>query len=181
MIATHPSITTLHDLLVYEAKKMADAESQLLRILPQWMARAESVQLKERLTQYLVFMNQHLKGLENFFVHEHVPLLGVVNRIVQGFIEETDEKLSACSDPEIADACLLAAIQEINNYKISMYGTAAAFGQALDLRDFASNFHKAELDEIEIDNCLSSLAEHYINIRAKAPIIKQNSYAKGIL
>ena len=72
-----------------------------------------------------------------------------------------------CTDAEVKDACLLACIQAINHFKISMYGTAAAFANALDMEKQAAIFHEAEVNEKQIDDRLSQLAEHEINIRAK--------------
>jgi hypothetical protein len=41
----------------------------------------------------------------------------------------------------------------------------------LNLEKFASVFHEAEINEKQIDDRLSQLAEHEINARAKAPIL----------
>lgn len=87
------------------------------------------------------------------------------------FIEETNEKLNSCADQKAQDACLLACIQGINHFKISLYGTAAAFAKQLEMEKFASLFHKAEVNEKQIDDRLSQLAEHEINIAAKTPVV----------
>ena len=59
---------------------------------------------------------------------------------------------------------------KFNHFKISTYGTAAAFANALNMEKQASVFHEAEVNEKQIDDRLSQLAEHEINIKAKAPI-----------
>jgi ferritin-like metal-binding protein YciE len=108
--------------------------------------------------------------MESFFVEESFTYLSMVNRIMQAFIEETEEKLASCSDTEVKDACLLACIQDINHYKISTYGTAAAFATDLGLDDAAVIFRELEINEKHIDDRLSQLAEHEINIKAKATL-----------
>jgi len=90
---------------------------------------------------------------------------------MHAFIEEAEEKLNACTDAEVRDACLLACIQSINHFKISTYGTAAAFAKALDMENQAVIFHEAEINEKQIDDRLSQLAEFEINVKAKAPIV----------
>jgi ferritin-like metal-binding protein YciE len=89
---------------------------------------------------------------------------------MHAFIEETGEKLSNCTDPEIKDACLLASIQAINHFKISMYGTAAAFANALEMDKQACLFHEAEVNEKQIDDRLTQLALYEINNHAKSPV-----------
>ncbi|MBS1527817.1 MAG: DUF892 family protein, partial [Bacteroidetes bacterium] len=82
-----------------------------------------------------------------------------------------NERLSNCANPQVRDACLLASIQSINHFKISTYGTAAAFAEALDMGKMSAIFHELEINEKHIDDRLSQLAEYEINGRAKATII----------
>jgi ferritin-like metal-binding protein YciE len=89
---------------------------------------------------------------------------------MNAFIEEAEEKLNSCTDTEVRDACLLACIQGINHYKISTYGTAAAFANALEMEKQAVIFHEIEVSEKQIDDRLSQLALHEINNNARAPI-----------
>ena len=87
------------------------------------------------------------------------------------FIEEINEKLLQCIDNEVKDACLLAGIQGINHYKISIYGTAAAFTSDLGMEEFSVLFHEAEVNEKQIDDRLSQLALFEVNKNARAPIV----------
>jgi ferritin-like metal-binding protein YciE len=171
MAENNPTVTTLHNLLDYDARKFTSAEVQLKNILPQWIHQTGSLQLKTVLQKYLDFVQQHVKKMEYFFEEEKISSLSAINRVMQAFIEETGEKLLNCTDTQVKDACLLASIQAINHFKISMYGTAAAFANALEMEKAAAIFHEAEVNEKQIDDRLSQLAEHEINTRAKAPIV----------
>jgi ferritin-like metal-binding protein YciE len=51
-----------------------------------------------------------------------------------------------------------------------MYGTAASFANALDLKKVAKLFYAAEVSEKQIDKRLSELAEQEVNLRAKVPL-----------
>lgn len=165
------TITNLHDLLDYNARKFTNAEIQLKISLIEWVAKASSLKLKDVLRKYLDFVQQHVQKLESFFEAEQISSLSRTNMIMKSFIEETEEKLSNCTDPEVRDACLLASVQDINHFKISLYGTAAAFARELNMEEFAGTFREAEINEKQIDDRLSQLAEHEINTRAKAPIL----------
>lgn len=170
-MANNQFITTLHNLLDYDASKFISAEIQLRNSLPDWINKAGSLQLKIILQKYLDFVEQHIKKMDGFFDDEKMSTLNLTNRVMQGFIEETNEKLSNCTDAEVQDACLLACIQAINHFKISTYGTAAAFANILDMGKAATIFHEAEINEKQIDDRLSQLAEHEINAKAKTPIV----------
>jgi ferritin-like metal-binding protein YciE len=165
------TITTLHQLLVFDVGRFVSAEVQLQKKLPEWTDTASSPKLKASLHKCLEFVTEHLQKLDNFIEAEKIDQLPLFSRIMQAFILETEEKLSHCSDHEVRDACLLACIQEINHFKISAYGTAAAFAKALGFEEQAGVFHEAEVNEKQIDDRLSQLAEHEINLKARAPII----------
>jgi ferritin-like metal-binding protein YciE len=164
-------ITTLHNLLDYDARKFTSAEIQLKNSLSAWISKAGSLKLKTVLQKYLDYVEQHVQKMEIFFEEENISSLSLTNRVMNAFIEETEERLSNCADAEVKDACLLACIQGINHYKISAYGTAAAFAKALGMEKAAAVFHEAEVNEKQIDDRLSQLAEFEINTKAKAPVL----------
>jgi ferritin-like metal-binding protein YciE len=164
-------ITTLHNLLDYDARKFTSAETALKNRLPEWIGHTDSLKLKTVLQKYLDFIQKHIQMLEGFFEEEQISSVNFTNRIMQAFIDEATEKLSGCADAAIKDACLLACVQAINHFKISMYGTAAAFAKELGMQKQAAVFHEAEVEEKQIDDRLSQLAEHEINLHAKTPIV----------
>jgi ferritin-like metal-binding protein YciE len=173
MIENNQAITNLHNLLNYDASKFTSAEAELKNSLERWISKAESLQLKIVLRKYLDFVQENLQKMESFFIEENINAISVNNHVMLAYIMETDEKLNSCIDSAIIDACMLASIQAINHFKISMYGTAAAFANALEMQKHASVFHEAEVKEKQIDDRLSQLAEHEINIKAKTPFILQ--------
>jgi ferritin-like metal-binding protein YciE len=171
MADNHQTITTLHNLLDYDARQFTSAEIKLKKILPEWISKAGSLQLKTVLQKYFDFTELHVQQMEKFFETENINSMSLHNRVMHAFIHEAEEKMNSCTDVEVRDACLLACIQAINHFKISMYGTAAAFSKALDMEQQAAVFHEAEVNEKQIDDRLSQLAEFEINVKAKAPIV----------
>ena len=165
------NLTSLKNLLDYNIQKATGVEAQLIHILPEWINQSGSVKLKVVLQKYLDLVQLHLENLNNFLEEEKIISLSVTNRIMQAFIQETTEQLDKCTDAEVKDACLLACVQNINHFKISLYGTWAAFANALDMSKHASVFREAEVNEKQIDDRLSQLAVHEINVNARAPII----------
>ena len=174
MAALNKEISNLHDLLDYDARNLLSGEMQLKQVIHDWTNRANAFKLKEVLSKYLIFIEKHIVVLTGFFAEEKMFSQAIASKPMQAFIQSCNEKLQQCADPEVSDACLLSCIQEINHYKISSYGTAAAFANTLGMEKFASVFHEAEVNEKQIDDRLSQLAEHDINIRARAPISLPN-------
>ena len=67
MADNNQTVTTLRNLLDYDARKFTSAEIQLQNILPQWIQQAGSLQLKTVLQRYLDLVQQHIKKMEYFF------------------------------------------------------------------------------------------------------------------
>lgn len=171
MSNNNETITSLHDLLDYDARRYLCAEVQLKNVLPEWIKKSSSLKLKNILNKYLEFVEENTIKLENFFLDEKINSVTITNRIMQALIEETEEKIKRGTDAQVQDAALLAAVQIINHFKISTYGTSAAFSKALDNKKYGEIFHDAEVNEKQIDERLSMLAEKEINLGAKAPIL----------
>lgn len=166
------SVVTLSDLLALETGRIMEGEKILIQTLPGWVQQVSSVKLRNILNQYLDYIRHHEQEMVNYFIHDAAQPSAGRNRVMRALVEDADEKLGYCADPEIYDACLLASVQEINHYKISVYGTVAAFFNALGKSDSASVFHKAEKDEKRIDEQLSFQADLDINELARTPVIK---------
>lgn len=171
MTLNNSNLASLHNLLDYDASKFTSAEIQLKHHLPEWINKAGSLKLKNVLQKYQEIVDQHVVKMESFFEDEEITSLSLKNRVMDAFIAETEEKIANCTDPGVKDACLLACVQAINHFKISMYGTAAAFAKTLDMGKQAAIFYEAEVNEKQIDDRLSQLAEHEINTTAKTPHI----------
>jgi ferritin-like metal-binding protein YciE len=167
---TSETLPTLLSLLDYDAGKFTSAEAQLQNTLPRWIEDAGSLQLKCVLEKYLALVQEHIKKLDIFCAEENFTYISLRNRVMTAFIEETDEKLALCGDAQVIDACLLACVQNINHYKISTYGTAAAFARDLAMNDAVTIFRDLEIDEKQIDHRLSQLAEHEVNTKTKTPV-----------
>ncbi len=165
----HKSIATLHDLLIYDTRTFTNAEEELKNVLPQWIDTATSFQVKTVLQKYLQQVQEHLNMFNDLLNDENEQWIQI-SKVMLTLIEETNDKLAQCTERQVKDACLLESVQVINHYKISMYGTAAAFANMLDNKEHANLFYKAEVNEKQIDDRLSQLASFEINKLARTPI-----------
>ncbi len=140
-----PLLLSLDQLLHYDACKFTSAELQLNKSLPQWILKSHSSKLKTILSSYLRYVSDQLRKMEQFLEEENISIFNmhVCNRVmeVEAFIDETNEKLDNCEDPEVRDACLITCVQEINHYKLSAYGSAAEFARVLAMPKHATIFY----------------------------------------
>lgn len=165
------TLSTLHDLLIHDLRKILDGEDQLILLLPDWRKKIKSARLKLVLEQYVAYLQYHVDGIENFFERKKLMNLRVRNNLVKAFIDEVNDSLNDCSDSEIADALLVSSLQQIIHYKISAYGTISSFAVTLDLDISANEFYSNVKDEKDIDSRLSFLADKEINPLARSPIV----------
>ena len=86
MNATIPTITTLHDLVDYDARKLLSAEQQMEHVLPDWINKAGSVVLKSILQQYLDFVKTQNEKVREFVNEENINSLSRVNNVMQSLI-----------------------------------------------------------------------------------------------
>ena len=167
----HQTITTLSQLAKVDTAMILDAERQLRSLIPKWIDKADSPKLKATLQKYKEMVTAHIERLESVVEGQEQFYSFLTNRSVKAIIEDTEEKLSYCFDKEVVNASLLSGIQFLNHYKICSYGTAAAYAKRLDMENMAEYFHTAEVNEKQIDDRLTQLAEFEINPKAKTPII----------
>jgi ferritin-like metal-binding protein YciE len=167
----HSNINGLRDLLIHNIQALINAEMQLKNVIPGWIDKTSSLKMKMVLQKYLELIQMHVEKLDHFLGNEKVPLFPGNNAVMDAFIHETNALLAKCTDAEVKDAGLLACVQNINHFKISNYGTSAAFTNTLEMEEAAVAFREAEINEKQIDDRLSQLAEHEINVNARDPII----------
>jgi ferritin-like metal-binding protein YciE len=171
MSDNYQTITTLGDLLEYDIRKFYSAELQLETKLEKWVVDASSLKLKTVIQRYREKIIVHKQKMEEYLQEENISAAGFTDQIMAAFIDDTEERLNICRDAEVKDACLLANLQAINHYKISLYGTAAAFANSVGKEKYSLAFHEASVSEIQIDDRLTQLAAYEINQRARTPLV----------
>jgi ferritin-like metal-binding protein YciE len=169
MTYSEHKIISLRDLFDYNICEFVSSEMQLKNILPKWIAIAYSLKLKNILDEYLSLVELNIKNSKAFINEEKTPFPFIKSKIMQAMVKQTRGKLNQCADIEIKDACLLAAIQSINHFKIFMYGTLESYAVALQMEKSSAIFQKAKANERQIDDHLCLLAETEINVKAKIP------------
>lgn len=165
-----PNINSLQELLDLNASQFSSAEIELKTKLLKWINVVSSIQLRSILKKYVNVTSQHLHRVDTFLGQEKIRSVKRTNTVMLAFINSLEEKIAICRNPSIRDACILAGIQSICHFKMSSYGTAAAFADMVGLVEFRNVFQESGSNEKQIDKELTHLAAEHINPNALMPL-----------
>ena len=168
-------LDTLHDLFVLEIQDLYDAENQIIQAMPQLMDVVTSNTLKEGIQNHLDQTREQIKRLEKICQELDIEPNGKTCVGMEGIIEEGIELLQEAVPSPTLDAALIAALQKVEHYEISGYGTTAAYAKQMGHTKALDLLHTTLEEEKDEDAALSKLAEGIINKEAYAS--QQGKYA----
>lgn len=161
---------SLQQLLDDGIYKLIAGETILKNTLPKWIDETHSLSLKTMLRNYSYQISVNVEKLKAMCAsHEENRKQCVTDRIMQAYIEDTNEKLERSTE-SVQDASLLEAIQAISQYKIHAYNSVAAWAITLEMLKDAKFLNDAKLTEKNIDERLYYLAIREVNRKARAPM-----------
>lgn len=152
-----------HDTL----KDIYFAEKKILATLPKMAQAAQSTDLKKAFEKDRGETEGHVTRLEKVFAAiEKKPQAKTCDAIV-GITDEGAEIMKEYKGSPALDAGLLAAVQAVEHYEMSRYGTLRTWAEELGMGD-AARLLQATLDEEEAtDSALTKLAESLVNVEAE--------------
>jgi len=159
-------IGTMDDLFVHTLRDIYYAENQIVKALPEMMAKATDPQLKQGFQSHLAETKNHVKRLEQVFEMHGVQAKGVDCPAIDGIIDEAEEIAGEVEDKQVLDAALIAAAQAVEHYEMTRYGTLIAWAKQLGRNDCASVLQKNLDEEKAVDKKLTAMAEASINRKA---------------
>src|ERR1044071_1426108 len=159
-------IQTMDDLFVHTLRDIYYAENQIVKALPDMIAKATDAQLKQGLQSHLAETKNHVKRVEEVFKMHGVEISGVDCPAMDGIVEKADDVAGEIEDKKVLDAGLIAAAQAVEHYEIARYGTLIAWAKQLGRSDCASMLQKNLDEEKAADKKLTALAESSVNRKA---------------
>ena len=159
-------IGTMDDLFVHTLRDIYYAENQIVKALPEMMAKATDPQLKQGFQSHLAETKNHVKRLEQVFEMHGVEAKGVDCPAIDGIIDEAEEIAGEVEDKQVLDAALIAAAQAVEHYEMTRYGTLVAWAKQLGRNDCASVLQKNLDEEKAVDKKLTAMAEASVNRKA---------------
>src|SRR5258705_926525 len=159
-------IKTMDDLFVHTLRDIYYAENQILKALPDMVAKASDPQLKQGFQAHLAETKNQVSRLEQGFKQHGHEASGVDCPAIDGIIDEANDVAGEVDDKAVLDAALIAAAQAVEHYEMTRYGSLIAWAKQLGRSDCASLLQQNLDEEKAADKKLTSLAEGAINRKA---------------
>jgi ferritin-like metal-binding protein YciE len=159
-------IDTFEELFVHTLQDIYYAEHQILKALPDMVAKASDAELKKGFRTHLKQTKGQIKRLDRAFkMIKSVPQ-GTKCPAIDGIIEEANEIAGEIDNKTVLNAALIAAAQAVEHYEITRYGTLVAWARLLGHNDVAKLLNMNLKEEKATDKKLGSIAKRKINRKA---------------
>jgi ferritin-like metal-binding protein YciE len=157
--------SSLKELYVEELRDIYDAESQLVKALPEMAKAATSEELQSGFEEHLEQTKEHVRRLEKVLNDLGEKAKGKKCKGMQGLVAEGKEIIEEDFEDDVKDAALISAAQRVEHYEIAAYGTVRTYAEILGEQNAVSLLEKTLNEEKETDEKLTELAEG-INVEA---------------
>src|SRR5207302_500131 len=162
------AIGSLRDLYIDELGDLYDAETQMLRTLPQLVEQTRAPELRDALTKHCDESRLHLERLDLIFTHwgerrKARPCAGLA-----GIVQEAGDRLNEVTTDDARDAAIIGVAQRIEHYEIAAYGCARTYARRLNRPDEARLLQETLDDEGRADRHLTEIAQARISGDAPA-------------
>jgi ferritin-like metal-binding protein YciE len=157
----------LQALLLDELNDIYGSEKHQLVILPMLKRAASSLKLCSVLARHLDSTREQLTRLEEVFSQLGKTADERISESILGIARECETVIGE-TEPGTAtrDAGLIMSVQKLEHYEIGSYGSLAQLARTLEYDDIADLLETTLMEEKDVDDLLTSLAENYINIEA---------------
>lgn len=152
-------INNLHGLLVLELQLLYNVENQIVKNLPALIEAASHDSLKLALRDHWEESKKQIERLAKVFnmIDEEVIEGDCVS--IYGLISQAKRFISIPMKTEVLDAAIISAVQTIEHYEISCYGSAISHAEYLDLDDVVDLLQENLKEEVAADKKLTRIAE----------------------
>jgi ferritin-like metal-binding protein YciE len=159
-------IKTMDDLFLHVVQDIYYAEQQIMKSLPDMIAKATNRELTTALRNHLGETEKQIGRLDKVFELLGQKPKGAHCPAIDGIIKEANEIAAEVSDKKVLDAALIAAAQAVEHYEITRYGTLIAWAEELGNDAVAKLLNTTLNEEKAADKKLSTIAEKKVNLNA---------------
>ena len=159
-------IKTLDDLFLHVLQDIYYAENQIIKALPDMIAKATNRELTAAFKAHLEETEKHVSRLDQAFELIGEKPKGTTCPAIDGIIKEANEVAGEVSDKAVLDAALLMAAQAVEHYEITRYGTLIAWADELGKGAVAALLTTTLNEEKAADKKLTGIAEKRVNVKA---------------
>jgi ferritin-like metal-binding protein YciE len=152
------SVSTAQELFVSELKDIYSAEKQAVRAYPRIAKTVQSQELKQALQQHLEQTKQHVERLDRAFEILEKRAAGKTCEGMKGLLDEANGHVEEIEKGSILDAALIGALQRVEHYEISAYGTVATLAEAMGEDEIHELLAETLQEEKDTDEKLTEVA-----------------------
>ncbi|HLI30485.1 MAG TPA: DUF892 family protein [Terriglobia bacterium] len=160
------TIQTVEDLFLNGLQYIYDAEKQLVRALPELAAAACEPQLRQAFEQHLQDTKEHVGRIEEVFKRIGAAPKAQPNGVVEQMRQEVTQMIANIDQPQVLDAALVVAGNQVEHYEMAAYGSLHTFAQLLGHEDVAGILQKTLEEEKKTSAKLAEIGESQVNIQA---------------
>jgi ferritin-like metal-binding protein YciE len=164
--AMNMELDSLDTLFVEQLKELYNVENQIIGALPEMAEAAHSPQLKSAFEQHLEVSRRQKARLEDIFHQIGQQPEEAKCEGISGILEEGQVLAQSRGKPEVRDAALISAAQQVEHYEMAGYGTCRTFAEQLGRQEIASILQQTLDEEKMADKRLTDIAESSINPEA---------------
>ena len=156
-----PAPDSLKELYADEMKDLWSANDQMTRALKTIAPKAHDPKLKQALEQSITGIDKHTESLKTLIKEaggevekEHCKgMEGLAKEALKHSIEEAPE------DGELLDIAIIAQYQRMSHYGIAGFGAAAAYADALGMKEHVSKLKGIVSDIYKADEYATQLSD----------------------
>lgn len=158
----------LEELFLDELKDLYSAEQHQLHLLSLLKHAASSLRLKNILSSHLDDTREQISRLEAIFERTGHRAEARNSEAILGITREAEKLVEGtAAHSATRDAGIIVAAQKLEHYEITCYGSLAQHARTLDFDDIDEILETSLMEEKELDDLLTALAENYINGEAR--------------
>lgn len=142
-------IGTLNDLFIYQGREMYNVSKETERVLPSIISKVRDPKLKTVLERVLTTTKEECTRIEEAFKVMNESPKGTVSEWTTSMFERTTSIIQNCTDPEVCDAVIINAFQQVNHNKIVGFWSLCSYAKVLGHLPISDSFCKtAEVEEV---------------------------------
>ena len=159
-------IKSMDDLFMHVLKDIYYAEGQIVKALPDMIAKATNRELTAALQNHLEETKRQVQRLDQAFELIGESPKGTTCPAIDGIIKEANEITGDIAETKVLDAALITAAQGVEHYEIARYGTLIAWAEEIGNSAVAKLLTTTLNEEKAADKKLTTIAERKVNRKA---------------
>ena len=155
-----PAVGSLKEVFVDEMRDLWSANDQMQRVMKTLSQKASDQTLKQLLEKSVSGIAKHTETLKSVLEAQGGRVQKEHCRGMEGLVEEAKKHaLEEDLGGKLRDLVIIAQYQRMSHYGLAGFGTAAAYAEALGLKDDAAKLKSIVKDIYQADEFTSQLAQ----------------------